>query len=51
MTTPLTPNKVIRQARLAASAGSVASFDPEEDIFKEELFPLLKKHNISDKYS
>jgi hypothetical protein len=49
MTTPLTP-KVIRQARLAASAaGSVASFDPEEDIFKEELFPVVKKHNISMK--
>jgi hypothetical protein len=27
--------------------GSVASFDPEEDIFKEESFPVLKKHNIS----
>jgi hypothetical protein len=44
--TPLTP-KAIRQAQLAASVGSVASFDPEEDIFKEESFPVVKKHNIS----
>jgi hypothetical protein len=26
----------------------VASFDPEEDMtFKEESFPVFKKHNIS----
>jgi hypothetical protein len=33
--TPLTPPKGICQAQLAASVGSVASFDPEEDIFTQ----------------
>jgi hypothetical protein len=27
--------------------GSMACFDPEEDIFREESFPVSKKHNIN----